>query len=225
MRKRAWLLGVLAVFGLGQQARALYFVSHHGRQPMTETMARARGWPEGTLELADHGLREDAWHPVWSGHANDVLHFGYRPKGLVETNELLARLAAIRGPKRVILCPEKAARGEGKGFTATFSLGSQKTLDEWFDVLPGKRFGPRVLAEPPTALPPTLNLYLGGLDVEPARLRIRRGMQVVSGVSPQYRKQQPADPLIDAIDRLISTRQVDPWPTGAAARDRSSASS
>jgi hypothetical protein len=167
---------------LAAPASALYIVSQFGKAPVQKATAKGYGWPGDTLVLANHPFREQAWEPFFSECPNDVMHFGYRLRNVADANELLRAAGRMKeGKPRVVLSADARFRWEQKGpegYEATFVLGSQKVLDEWWRRLPNGRFGVHVLPKPPAAAPPILTLYLGGSQFTRQQLEIPAGLEV-----------------------------------------------
>ena len=176
-------------------------------------------WPEGVLELVNDPLRTDGWNPWFSEWPSDVNHYGMKVRNVDDINHLIAKLAAIKVTNaQVCLRPEKevGALGfttqieKGNGLAATFSIGNQKRINQWYERLPKPESGPREfgvhrLTKPPEAVPPTLTLYVGHAAVDLKRLSVPTKVNVISEIPEVYRQKQPDDPAIKTIDGFIAT--------------------
>jgi hypothetical protein len=193
--------------GLALQARALYVVMHFGSSRFEAATAEQNGWPKGTLELVNTPLRQDAWHPFFSECPNDRYYFGFKPRTIREMNEIMELLARVDPKCAVILSPERVGQGEEKGMTAVFSLGSQKIMDQWFLRLPDGKFGVHKFEAAPKVPAPQMTLHVGALAAELSGLRVPPDMILGAGISADYRKANPKDAVVDAIDRAVATNR------------------
>lgn len=166
-------------------ALALSFVTTRGDRPFSAEEAKQYAWPKGTLELINHSLRKEGWHFFFSELPNDGNTFGYRVKTVEEANSLIAAAAKVEGTKpSVVLSSERFFRynKDDKGeYDASFAVGSQKILNEWWERLPaGKQFGVSTYPTPPTVQPPTLILYVGARPFDLKKLDIPKGIKAAA---------------------------------------------
>ena len=143
-------------------------------------------WPEGVNELVNHPARTwglNAWFSEWP---NDVNQYGLQIKSTDEMNRLLIKLAAIKSDcKQVHLSINKEPRAlgfvtqvpEGNGISATFSIGDQAQLDQWYKNV-RKPFGNMELKKAPVAKPPTLTIFVQNDAITLGELKIPEGVDV-----------------------------------------------
>ena len=174
------------------------------------------GWPEGVLAIINDPARRNGWQPWFSEWPNDIIHFEMAPAEMDQLNALIQRLAEVRAPvRRVVLSP--AAEPSGLGFVtqlepgnavpAVFALGSQPVIDQWYDRLPeDKRFGVHQFEEAPTAMPPTLTVYVGHDMVDLEKLRVPLVLEVaVVELRSVPEDQRP--PMLEKLDAYASEHQ------------------
>ena len=62
----------------------------------------------------------------------------------------------------------------------------------------------------PKVREPVLTLHVGALAGELKALRVPADVQLASGIGAEYRKANPTDPVVEAIDGVVKTnRDVD----------------
>lgn len=200
--------GLAAVLTVG--ADALAYTRHLGQEPVSPGTAAQYGWPAGVRDLANHPLRRQGWDFFFSELPNDRLVFGYRVEQTEDAHRLLQSLAAVQDPRaQVHLSPEREFRWDqpaGEAYGASFSLGSQKLLNEWWRRLPGGKFGVHHYPEPPQAAPPTLILYLGREHVDLEKLRIPERLAVTALVTEEQRKQPDTAATARRIEAFVAAR-------------------
>src|SRR5262249_10222965 len=106
-------------------------------------------WPEGVLELVNHPLRTDGWHPWFTELPNDVDSFDIEIRYPRDVDHLVQKLAAIKAPSlQLELRRTKAkgtgARASGRPIGAEFRIGNQALVNHWFGNLPVDEKGVRV---------------------------------------------------------------------------------
>jgi hypothetical protein len=144
-------------------------------------------WPAGVLALVNDPTRTDGWNDWFSEWPNDVNQYQFQVADVDQVNGLIAKLAEIKfKPVRVYLSPLKEPRGygwvsslpEGNDTAVMLSIGDQKRIDEWYRHLPEGRFGVMKFTSVPTAVPPTLTLFVRNKAIDLARLRIPENVEV-----------------------------------------------
>jgi hypothetical protein len=147
-------------------------------------------WPEGVLELVNHPLRTDGWHPWFTEWPNDVDSFDIEIRYPRDVDHLVQKLAAIKAPSvrlELRLTEEKwrGAHAGGRPIGAEFRIGNQALVNHWFrDLRVDEKgvhvFGLHRLSEPWTACPPTLTLYTGHAAVALDTLNVPLNVDVVA---------------------------------------------
>ena len=151
-------------------------------------------WPDGVSELVNDPVRVDGWNPWFSEFPNDVYHYELQIRSMEDVDRLLAKLAAIKANKvQVQLDSRSEADHIGwttkvdskKNIGATFSIGNQEVLDQWYERQEKAKnassigaelneqvrvFGVNRLTNGPSALPPTLTLYVGHKAIDLKKL-------------------------------------------------------
>jgi hypothetical protein len=182
------------------------------------------GWPDGTGALVNDPTRGDGHLSWFSNLPNDVCRYEMNVAGKDDVDRLVAALAKVKAPvKRICLDPGDDARTarfpnavpKGPAVGALFAIGHQPTLNRWFANLPepvagARKFGVHELKEAPTALPPTLTLYVRHPAVDLAKLRVPAGIEVVAGFFEADRLAHKDDPVYRAIDAFVAARKAPP---------------
>jgi hypothetical protein len=196
---------------LATQADALHMVLRHGKVPIGAEFARERDWPAGTVPLANHPLRIEHWHSIWSGHPNDREQFGYHIQNTAEANSLVAALGSVETEAPVlVLNPDvdfRAMLFERGAYQATFHVGSQKMVDAWYQGRGGRPFGNQVLTSAPKIPPPTLTLYLGDGRVDLTQLKVPLKVRVQSGTGQPQRDKAELQATIERIEAYLKSRR------------------
>jgi hypothetical protein len=174
------------------------------------------------MALINDPLRGDGWTPCFSEWPNDVNHYAMRVKSPKDVQHLIDLLVEIEGSSvSVFLAPGSEPTGlgfttslpEGNGIGATFSVGSQKRIDQWYEhldkVKPGvRKFGVHIYEKPPIALPPTLTLYVGNEAVDLATFQIPVKVDVGRRYSEKYRDEHKDDRAVQEIEKLVKEHRA-----------------
>ncbi len=161
-----------------------------------EPIEKKQGWPAGMFEVLLDPARKVGWHPWFSECPNDVEFYAFAVRTTADAQRLIDLLAKVKtGQRMVVLDPGHGPRGlgewrpnaQGREWGAQLSFGNPQVLKQWYERLPvgkdGKRrFGVHVYDKEPNAATPTLTIYLGTANMEPAELKIPKG--VVAGGIP-----------------------------------------
>ena len=125
----------------------------------------AAPWPAGVLELVNHPLRTDGWHPSFSELPNDMEMYDIEIRFPRDVDDVVQKLAAIKAPLlRLELRQTKAKRATvleptSRPVGAEFRISNQAIINLHFGRLPVDKSGARVFGvtrytEAPTACPP-----------------------------------------------------------------------
>ncbi len=176
-------------------------------------------WPPGVVDLLNDPARTDGWHHWFSECPNDVNHYVFVVKDMKDVDRLVQLLGRIKAAELHVNldpdgcyrtfphAPPEKPRPEP---AAVFAIGSQKILDEWFSRLQRDKEGKRVFGvhrydKPPTALPPTLTLYVSNEAVDLRKLVVPTHITV--GRAPFPNRIKP-DATLEAIDRYIADHRA-----------------
>lgn len=186
-------------------------------------------WPEGTREFLELPERKDGWNGWFSEWPSDVCHYELHASDSEQLNKVIAAFGRIESDNlQIRLSPMSEPRGldwvlslpEGNGTPAMFSIGNQQQINDWYQRLPGGKFGVMQFEETPAAVPPTLTIFVGNDVVDLADLQIPDHIVVSAGYVPTIfwewhrtnRPQRPAaaeseptPPEIQAAADAIST--------------------
>lgn len=168
------------------------------------------GWPAGAVEFINDPLRTTGWHHFFSGAANDWTLYFYRARDMAQLNRLIASFAEIESDELVVALSTADARQRGTkydGEVAELRIGNQEALDFWFDRLKKdaddrRIFGVHRLDKPPTAMVPTLTIFVSHELVDLDQLEVPARLRVVRGHS---REKSDRD---DAIDAFVERHQA-----------------
>lgn len=156
-----------------------------------KAVEQREGWHAGALSVINDPTRTTGWNPWFSELPNDVNHYGFEPRTTGEVQRLIEKVAAITGAV-VRLSPGHEAVWSGWGgksqwsrkTAVVFSLGNQKVLDDWFQRLPHtngvRKFGVHQYAKVPSAMPPTLVIYVGHPAIDLDQLKLSEKVNVVA---------------------------------------------
>lgn len=190
-----------------------------------QPVAPQPGWPEGAIDLVNDEARTVGWNFFFSELPNDVDHYVFAAKSTDDLNRLIEKLAAIKtegASVHLALGKEYPAGGfsflkPGNGIPAVLALGNQERLNQWYsrleEIEPGvRKFGVHQYTEPPTALPPTLTIYVEHPVVDLSKLVIPEGI-TARKVEPAPQQRTPkSDEALKAIDDFLETRQAKDQP-------------
>lgn len=178
------------------------------------------GWPAGIAEVINDPCRTVGWNFWFTECPNDVNHYAFAAKDTDDLNRLIKKLAATKAKGMTValsLGKEFPAGGfaflkPGNNIPAVLGLGNQARINEWYvrleEVAPGVRaFGVGRYSEPPTAMPPTLTLYVEHEAVDLEKLAIPAAVRVVASVSKDEREKRAEDAALKGIDKLLKRRQ------------------
>ena len=185
--------------------------------------AKERAWPEGTLALVNHPLRDKGWNDWFTQHPNDVCVFELKVRHEKDVQELIDLLAKVKGGARCLVLsphgnhyvnsfapPPQPARPSEIPTGATFSIGDQAIIDKWYERLPkdetgARKFGAHRYEKPPTALPPTLTLYVGSPALEDlAGIRVPAGVELRPDFNDVWGKQYQSDWRVKRIVQFVA---------------------
>jgi hypothetical protein len=178
------------------------------------------GWPAGISEVINDECRTVGWNFWFSECPNDVNHYAFAAKDTDDLNRLIKKLAATKAKGMTValsLGKEFPAGGfaflkPGNNIPSVLALGNQVQLNEWYlrleIIAPGVRaFGVHRYREPPTAMPPTLTIYVEHEAVDLEKLAIPADLRVIASISKEEREKRRQDAALKAIDKLIERRQ------------------
>jgi hypothetical protein len=197
-----------------------------------------KNWPEGVAKLLNMEFRTDGWNGWFTEWPNDVEHYQLEVKSTDDANAVIAQFAKIKAKSlHVRLSSEKEPSGigwvssikKGNDTAMLFTLGDQERLNAWFARLPGGKFGVMEFAAAPTAVPPTLTIYVANDAIALEKLSIPVEMVVEAGGTPGLfqssnlkvdpTKEKPKPPvtptevdketrqILDQIDTFIAGRK------------------
>ncbi len=150
------------------------------------------GWPEGVGDLVNDPLRTTGWNSWFSEWPNDVNQYAFEVGSTAEVNGLIVKLASIKSEIRQIrLSHLKEPSGlgwttrlpKGNKIPIIFSIGDQSTIDAWYKSV-RKPFGVMEFVAAPTAVPPTLTIFVQHEAIHLDELRIPAGVHVAAGYAP-----------------------------------------
>lgn len=178
------------------------------------------GWPAKIVDLVNDPLRTVGWNGWFSECPNDVYHYAFAAKSTDDLNGLIKRLAATKakGATVALSLGKEYPAGvldvlkPGNGIPAVLGFGNQVRLNQWYghlrDIEPGvKKFGVHRYTEPPTALAPTLTIYVENAAVDLEKLVIPAEVALVASVSKDDQAKRKDDEALKGIDRLLENRQ------------------
>jgi hypothetical protein len=174
-------------------------------------VAMVAAWPQGVLEIINDPVRTHGFHPWFSECPNDVNYYRLKVQSMDDANRLVSNLAAIKTESLDLqLLPDVGAT-DGEKEAATFSLGNQQILDEWYKRLPEiepgvRQFGITRYEKAPIAQDPTLCLDIDhdGIDLE--KLIVPVNVTVTTATAAAYREEHKAS--CEKIDRFIERHQL-----------------
>lgn len=185
-------------------------------QPVEEEL----GWPAKIVDLVNDPVRTVGWNFWFSECPNDVNHYAFAAKNTDDLNRLIKKLAATKAKGMAVqlsLGKEFPAGGfsflkPGNGIPAVLGFGNQVRINQWYvhldDVEPGvKKWGVHRYTAPPSAMPPTLTIYVEHPAVDLAKLKIPAEVNVVASVSKEEREKRKDDEPLRTIDQLLKRRQ------------------
>jgi len=180
-------------------------------------------WPGGTLALVNHRLRGNGWNNWFTGLPSDVCVFELKVRNEKDVQELIDLLAKVKGGARcLVLSPHgnhyansfasdpEAPPPSEIPTAATFSIGNQTILDKWYERLPkdetgARKFGAHRYEKPPTAVPPTLTLYVGSPALEDlAAIRVPAGVELRPDFNDVWGKQYQSDWRVKRIVQFVA---------------------
>ena len=213
------LAGVSAAPSLASAAAGTSQVASKG----VPYSAKELAWPDGTLALVNHPLRDKGWNDWFTQHPNDVCEFELKVRNEKDVQELIDLLAKVKGGARcVVLSPHGdhyvnyfAPEAEGSRATeiptaATFSIGDQTIIDKWYERLPkdetgARKFGAHRYQKPPTARPPTLTLYVGSEALEDlTKIRVPSDVELRPAFNDVWGKQNLSDWRVKRIVQFVA---------------------
>lgn len=180
--------------------------------PVSQEEARLNCWPEGVLDLVNDVTRTNGWRPWFSECPSDIVHYNFCLEKRKELKRILAKFLAIKNDSlRILLVAAKESEPENE-VAATFCIGNQQMIDEWFERIEKDDSGARIfgvnrMEKPPTACPPTLTLLVDDKLVKLKRLHLPGAVEVKAGVSDSHRKEQKDNRAIEAIDAFVSAHE------------------
>lgn len=148
--------------------------------------------PAGTEKLINHSSRTTGWNSWFTEWPNDVNHYAFEVGTTIDVNELIKQLALVQSDKICIHLSnqkEPSTLGwttrlkEGNSNAAVFSVGNQKTINQWYKNV-RKPFGVMEFVAAPVAVPPTLTIFVGNLSVNLEQLEIPKNIKVTFGNVP-----------------------------------------
>lgn len=194
-----------------------------------EPVAAASGWPEGVLNLVNDPTRTSGWNSWFSEWPNDVNQYAFEGTTTADLNRLIEKLAAVKSDLRQIrLSPLREPNSlgwvtrleKGNQVAAIFSIGDQERIDEWYEHV-RQPFGQLEFISAPTAVPPTLTIFVANKSVDLDDLKIPKGITVTRGNLPavfhrfntkdeKKRKEEAKrkPPLQDANEKLSPDEQA-----------------
>jgi hypothetical protein len=183
-------------------------------------VAEDAGWPAKIIDLVNDPVRTVGWNEWFSELPNDVYQYAFAAKSTDDLNRLIKKLAATKAKGATVelsLGKEYPTNllsilKPGNNIPAVVRFGNQVRLNQWYGHLkesePGvKQFGARRYTETPTALAPTLTIYVENAAVDLEKLEIPAEISVVARVSKEDREKRTDDEALKAIDRLLEKRQ------------------
>jgi hypothetical protein len=178
------------------------------------------GWPAKIVDLVNDPLRTVGWNEWFSELPNDVYNYAFAAKSTDDLNRLIKRLAATKakGTRVELALGKEFPAGPisilklDNNIPAVVRFGNQVRINAWYSHLkviePGvRKFGARRYTEPPTAMPPTLTIYVEHPAVDLAKLAIPAEVNVVASVYKEEREKRKDDEALKAVDRLLERRQ------------------
>lgn len=175
-------------------------------------------WPDGVLELVNHPLRTDGWHPWFTEFPNDMDMYDIEIRFPRDVDHVVQKLAAIKADSlRLELRQTKAKRTTGVERTrptgAEFGIGNQAIVNHWFSKLPVDQSGARIFGvsrftEPPTASPPTLTLYAGHAAVDLGKLIVPLNVDVVAVVGDANSADPEEAVTLRAIEQFVAAHKA-----------------
>ncbi len=209
---------LLTIVCLATHALGISSTSHvaHEDQAVAPSTAEAMSWPAGTMALINDPDRTNGWNPWFSEWPNDVNHYELHAANDQDLHRIIQKLADI-ATRPVVIKLNPASEPSAIGFTTVlsegnatpllFSIGSQQRIDEWFGRLPDGRFGVHQFDEPPTALPPTLTLFLTHPLFDLEALDVPVGIEIHADITDSLRESTPDNPLFHQIDQFVLDHQ------------------
>ncbi len=155
--------------------------------PMPAEEAKRLALPEGALALINDARRVQGRHPWFSELPNASRFLDYEIKSINDVNQLVALLAAIKGPVVLELSPQPndgtpdAKKRPTVG--AQLAITSQGELDAWFNHQSPEKREKFQTEKRPVAGPPTLTIYTAHPAVDLKKLAVPANVTLVSGVT------------------------------------------
>lgn len=219
MTRSTLLLALAALTALANTALAIS--GYSGVATPGKPAAAQPGWPVGIVDVVNDECRTVGWNFWFSECPNDVNHYAFAAKSTDDLNRLLKRLAATKAEGicvQLALGSEYPARGfsflkPGNGIPAVLAFGNQVQLNEWYsrleEVEPGvRKFGVHRYTEPPTAIPPTLTIYVEHPAVDLAKLVVPDEIIATASISTKELRAAMNIETLKAIDRLLERRRT-----------------
>ena len=213
------MLALAALLSLGSTAWGIAGFSPVAEkgQPVQEN----NQWPAGLIAVINDPIRTVGWNFWFSELPNDVNNYVFVAKSTDDLNRLLMKLAAVdsKGTNVILSLGNEYPVGgfsflkKGNDAAAVLAFGNQTTINQWYvhlkDAEPGvKKFGVHTYKAPPTAMPPTLTIYVENPAVDLAKLAIPAKIAVAAAVSKEEREKRKDDAAIKAIDKILEKRKA-----------------
>jgi hypothetical protein len=207
----ALLLATRSAFGIAGTSP----VASEGRPAQEEP-----GWPAKIVDLVNDPVRTVGWNEWFSELPNDVYQYAFAAKSAEDLNRLINKLAAtkVKGTRVELALGKEFPAGPisilkpGNNIPAVLGFGNPVRINAWYSHLkviePGvRKFGARRYTEPPTALAPTLTIYVENTAVDLTKLVIPAEVGIVASVSKEDREKRKDDEALKVIDRLLDNRR------------------
>lgn len=196
-------------------ARSVTTILAKPGEPLPEWVAPRHAWPEGVDKLLDHPSRHVVWKQNFNTDPADWTQAVFKPANHEALVEILTLFFAVESQTHFVgldphtsYSPPALFPLDLEDCTASFMIGSQKALDEWYASLPTNKEGHRVhehrvLTEAPKASGPVLHIFAGNKIVDLDSIALPESAKVQAIVTAAYRESHPDDPVVAAIDRLV----------------------
>lgn len=179
-------------------------------------------WPEGVAELVNDPVRANGWKPCFTELPNDIDHYEMKVRGIDDVQRIIRKLATTKAEVvQIRLDPQKepgrlawsTVLPRGNEIGAVFSIGSQTTINQWFQRLPEvepgvRKFGGHRYRKPLAARPPRLTLYVGNRAVDLGKLDVPLNVKVGAAFPDSYGQKHKDDPTVKAIGEFIAEHKA-----------------
>jgi hypothetical protein len=177
-------------------------------------------WAKGIHELLLDPARKVGWQSWFTELPNDIEQYAFAVRTTADAQRLIDLLAKVQTASRVVvLDPGHGPRGlggwhpkaQGREWGAQISFGNEAILRRWFENLRPdrdgkKRFGNSVVERAPAPAPPTLTVYLGTANIDPAALTFPKGISVEIKKSSQW-PGRDYEKQVEKLEALAASRK------------------